>query len=254
VAVPAVVLPGLLMSHAALPAPSYLATQVVASGLSKGAISTSVCAVLREAIVEPLWRRMGKTFVRVTARTAVVAIVVGFGLYLWPKPARSQPSAFAFDTGITMRTPVAPQPLEMEALASAPIYNNPPQPTIPSVIDVVSSKPVTVVAPPANPPATTNQPTPWAVDAKLDQTTPAFNSNAVVTQSDPQSTSSYESASPGWPRIQYRQVTLQYLARQRTLPTAYPTNLFLWAPAQSQPSIRVIGSGSSARPARKKQN
>jgi RNA polymerase sigma factor (sigma-70 family) len=117
VALPLVVIPGLLMSHGAQAAPSHLGGTVTAAACGDAAISPPVIALLKKAFRDSPWPRVGRTLSKVGA----ILVVGGLAAYLWPKPGREGPAAYSFETTIVLRSlPFAPPPSQSPAPVGTP--------------------------------------------------------------------------------------------------------------------------------------
>lgn len=102
VVLPAVALPGLLMSHGVLAAPSYLTTEIVAAALSKGTLPASVLTLVQQSIGESIWPKLGLVAARM-ASVAVLGVFIAYVASLWPKLGRSNASDYTFDSHIAAR-------------------------------------------------------------------------------------------------------------------------------------------------------
>lgn len=141
---PVVALPGLLMTHGAQVAPSYLVASVTAAALNQVAVSTQVYALLQGATRESVWPRVNTALRRIAALAVITAVVI----YLWPHRTSRDSSAYSFETKITMRPPYVAPPPSVLATARAPATSpanevartNTPSPA-PQQVAVVRSQP-----------------------------------------------------------------------------------------------------------------
>jgi DNA-directed RNA polymerase specialized sigma24 family protein len=101
VQIPLAAVPGLLMTHGALAAPSYLAADIIGTAVNTKVISTAVYALLKDSMTESLWR----TNKRAMTAAAVAAVLVMAIPRFWPKQA---PAAFAARPAVSSSLPPSP--------------------------------------------------------------------------------------------------------------------------------------------------
>ena len=126
---PAVVLPGLFMTHGALGAPSCLTAKVAAGALNKTVFSTSLFALLNDSYRKGLWAH-GKTIV---TSASLLALIVGAILFLQPKAAL--PIIVPPKVEAKMRKQVSPPPPRITTAVRQPSLSPQPAPaaSLPSV-------------------------------------------------------------------------------------------------------------------------
>ncbi len=157
VPIPLAAFPGLLMTRAALVAPSYLAADVAATALNKKVISTAVYSLLKSSHSGTVWENT-----RRPATAAAIAILILLALIqFWP---RRGPAALA------VTRPPAPVPTPQPALAAPTEIAGPaPEPILeplatPSVLPVVETAPprppIVAVVQQSRPFVMTNPPAP----------------------------------------------------------------------------------------------
>ncbi len=119
VALPVVVIPGLLMTHGAQVPPAGLAGSVAAAALGKTAVPASVFALLQLAFRVSLWPKVSPILTKAAA-VVVVALLAGLTVRLWPTHARDRSPAYSFSTEIVRRARVARlHPLPQQTAAPA---------------------------------------------------------------------------------------------------------------------------------------
>ncbi|HEY5913786.1 MAG TPA: sigma-70 family RNA polymerase sigma factor [Verrucomicrobiae bacterium] len=167
VALPVVIIPGLLMARGAQVPPPGLGGAVAAAALGEAALSTAVFALLQSAVRESVWPAVGAVLAK-AAVLGLVALVVSLTVHYWPWPTREDPSAFSFETRIVLRPRSVtalrlpkPAPLPAEAApalaAASPPAGQPPTRPEPSAL--------------ATPTPATNVPTPPSAVAKAEPAT-----------------------------------------------------------------------------------
>jgi RNA polymerase sigma factor (sigma-70 family) len=109
VAVPAVVLPGLLMTHGAQVPPEGLENTVAVAALTQQALSTFSFSLLQAAFRESPWPKISAVLSK-AAVVGLVATIAGLALYLWPKQSRDEPLAYSFERKIVSRPRWVAQP------------------------------------------------------------------------------------------------------------------------------------------------
>ncbi len=167
VALPVVVIPGLLMTHAAQAAPVSLAHSISTAALAGGSLSTPALSLLQEAIRESVWPKAGLAL----AKVAGLLMVAGLTIHFWPAQTRHDSSlASTFDNSLVVRPRVVRQPV----LPKRPRALEVSQPAIATAPS--NSGPVMMMATlrPSVPPST-NQPTPLPPQAKLEPPPPSTN-------------------------------------------------------------------------------
>jgi RNA polymerase sigma factor (sigma-70 family) len=238
IALPAVALPGLLMSHGTLEAPSFMCADLVASALGKGALPGSVCALLREAVSESFWPKAAL----VAGRLSALLFCTAAAVYLWyhfPKLGTSNRSDYTFDSTLAKRTRYVPPP-ERPAIAAAPVAARNPRTTEPAQLSG-PTKTAAVTAAKVSPPVFfTNGPAMYAVIGSDLASLPLVAEPAAPQQ--PMGPAWAESA-PTWP-AQYSWVSqMGQLGWQGAIQqTVYYTNLPMWMPVQ-RPPVVIRGAG-----------
>jgi len=173
VVVPAVILPGLLMTHGAQVPPAGLGNSVAVAALTQKAFSTFSCALLKAALRESPWPKIGAVLSK-AAVVALAATIAGLALHLWPKKTSEDPSAYSFERKIVARPrwvaqPQLPKPTP--TVATAPLaVNAPGMATRPEPTNPVPVRPLVAVQPRSAPP--TNMPVPLPTIANVDPATP----------------------------------------------------------------------------------
>lgn len=240
IALPAVALPGLLMSHGTLEAPSFMRADLVALALGKGALPGSVCALLREAISESLWPKAAL----VVGRLSAVILCMAAAVYFWyhfPKLGGTNRSDYTFDSTLVRRTRYVPPP-ERPAIAATPVAAQKPGTTESAQLSG-PSKTAAVTSAKVSPTVFfTNGPAMYAVIGSDLSSLPRAAEPAPAAPQQPMGTA-WAEAAPTWP-AQYSWVSQvgQFGWQGAIQQTIYYTNMPMWMPVQ-RPPVVIRGGG-----------
>jgi RNA polymerase sigma factor (sigma-70 family) len=237
VGLPVVVIPGLLVTHAAQAAPSYLSACVATTALSKAALSTPVYVLLQEALVESLWPKLGTA----AAWTVGLVVAIGLGVYLWPKSSRGHDVAYSFESKIVLRQPSVPPPRPPEpAPAPQPSLAGPSERV--ALTDPIVEPVAVVVAPPS-------------VWTNLVLEFPTLTVSERRSAPPPENGSSPVFGQPGlaptWP-VSYRGVYGSPVGIAQPIFFTNYANYAPWTPFQGRPGITVRTIGNLQNNRKKK--
>jgi len=125
VVVPAALIGGLLATHAAQIAPSWLGPTVVRAAMGKTAPPTSVYALLQDALHRSLWPKIAAG----SAVSLVIAVALVLGLRASPQSqtASRAPSPQARSAPVAIEPPPTP-PMQAMTTAQAQVATAPPEP------------------------------------------------------------------------------------------------------------------------------
>jgi len=135
VPIPLSAMPGLIMTHNALAAPSYLAADIAATAANKKVISTAVYSLLKTSTGGTLWLRSRSAMMT----AAVIVLLLLSTLHFWPKSAPAVPAN---------TRAVAPSPPPSAAIASEPAALPLSPPPIAQPVAAVAPIPVPIARDP----------------------------------------------------------------------------------------------------------
>jgi hypothetical protein len=231
VTITAVVLTGLLETHAAQFAPEGLGASIAAAALSKAAGSTPVLALLQEALRKPFWPKL------VSSATAVLVLagLTGAAVHAWPRQTPRPPS-YSFQSKIVQHSRVVIAVAANSTSAAQPVPSDG-----------------------ATPPATVNTTPQPPTDASPIQSTPTPLSGVTNATATAPAIAANLSLSSGWPRSAYLTNAAPWGAESaadgfggQQVPDAgagAPTWTPFMAPRVYQPNWRVPARGMQALPA-----
>jgi RNA polymerase sigma factor (sigma-70 family) len=155
----AVVITGLLATRAAQFAPAHLSSRVAAAALGKTAASTSVYALLQDALHQSLWPKAAASLT--TALALAVACVMALHIRPRPKTGASPPGlqttvAALAGEATAINPPVSAPPGPADPVPIPP--NAPPSPSPPPTATQVPARPQKRPAPPNAVASTVNLP------------------------------------------------------------------------------------------------
>jgi hypothetical protein len=141
---PAVALPGLLMTRAVSAAPAQLTTKVTTAGLNQAGVSTSVYALLEQATP---WSGLPSAK-GIAIATAAILVVGGGATVFWPKTAPRPPTAVGPSKYELQARAVAAKFAENQGRATqVPPVSLPPAPPQPTATSAQQNTPMTIFAP-----------------------------------------------------------------------------------------------------------
>lgn len=233
VALPAVVLPGLLMTHGAQVPPAGLDSSVLAVAIGKTVLSPSLFVLLQQALRESLWPHVALVLGKAAVTLILGGIVVSLTLHFWPAPSRQDPRALSFETKIVPRPrPVLPA---FPSSPAAPVAVNTPKTTAASV-STNSAAPVESADGPSSVYSDTNA---LVAAAAMPKSPPAaFATNTLANRNTSENPTTAPPVWPPGPQSGYAQTwnnyggipgmpasTLRSLAQQGTFWQAYTQQL-----------------------------
>ena len=240
VALQAVALPGLLMSHGTLEAPSFMCADVLASALGKGALSGSVCALLGEAVSESIWPKAAL----VAGRLGALILCTVAAVYLWyhfPKFGNSNRSDYSFDSTLVRRTRFVPPP-ERPTVVALPVVSRNLGTTGTAAQASSAPKAAALTRAKVPPPVfLTNGPAMYTViGSDFPNLPPPAEPAAAAQPVGP----TWSAPAPNWPAqslsVSYEgQYNWQGLRQQMI----FYTNTPMWMPVQRPPPIVIRGGG-----------
>lgn len=167
VALPVVVIPGLLLSHGAQAVPACLSDSIAAAALGETALSTPVFALLQQAARgnrQLPWPKSGGAL----SKVAGVAIVTGLAVHFWPKQDHHSPPGYSFERTIVVRphSTTPPSPRVAPTAAAQKLVLSPVRPSPPASVVRVEKPPQIAMV--TNTPVYTNFPVALPVGAEVE--------------------------------------------------------------------------------------